>query len=211
MFKIGKLIKNAMIIAAIVFTLSPVVALAQSKTNGISLALAKINQIVAGKIVAAEVFNPDTTNLNAYSTRVKVTPDDDLRYRWAGFIIDIKNADTTPKAKNGYIKVYLGKEAKEENFIANAGTNLPIRDIKDKLSEGENTILLQVVTNDGKPLVPATELTLTFDYTPESTSAGINIISPKPGAILAPTVIQDFNIKTPNFTLENNPTAKSSP
>ena len=211
MFKIGKLITNAVVVATIVFTLNPVLALAQSKTNGISLALAKINQLEAGKIVAAEVFNPDPTNTNAYSTRVKVTPDDDLRYRWTGFIIDIKNVGTTPKAKNGYIKVYLGNEAKEENFITNAGANLPFKDVKDKLSQGENTILLQVVTNDGKPIVPATELTLTFDYTSESTLPGINIVSPKPGAILAPTVIQDFNIKTPNFTLENNPTAKASP
>ncbi len=211
MFKVRNILQSFIFFSLLVLALCPTFALAQSKTNAIGLALAKINQLEAGKTVGAEVYNPDPANINAYSTKVKVTPDDDLRYRWAGFIVDIKNANTTVKAKNGYIKVYLGKESKEENFITNAGVNLPIKDIKDKLIEGENTILLQVVTNDGKPLVPTTEITFTFNYNALSTSPGMEIVSPKPGAVLSSSITQDFNIKTPNFTLENNPIAKSSP
>jgi len=183
---------------------------AQSQTNGIGLTIAKINQLDNGKILGAEVYNPDPTKLNSYSTRVKVTPDDDIRYRWGGFLIDIKNVDAPIKAKSGYIKVYLGNEAKTENFIANAGANLPIKDIKSKLKEGENTILLQVVSNDGKAITPTTEISLTFQFTSESTLPGIEIASPKSGSVLTSTIIQDFDIKTPNFTLENNPTAKAS-
>jgi len=184
--------------------------LAQSQTNGIALGIAKINQLSNGKIAAAQVRVPDTTKPNAYTTDAKITPDDDIRYRWTGFILDIKNVDAAVKSKNGYIKVYTGTEAKTENFIANAGANLPIKDIKTKLKEGSNTILLQVVTNDGKPIVPATEVSLTFNFTPDSSLPTIDIVSPKPSAILAPTITQDFDIETPNFTLVNDPTAKVS-
>jgi len=210
MFKLGKITQSFVFVSLLVLTLCPVFSFAQSRTNGISLALAKLNQLEAGKIVGAEVFNPDPTNLNIYSTRVKVTPDDDLRYRWAGFILDIKNAGTTNKTNNGFIKVFSGKESSQDNFITNAGANLPIKDIKDKLVEGENAILLQVVTNDGKPFLPLTEISFTFNYTALSTLPGIEIISPKAGAVLSSNIFQDFNIKTPNFILENNPTARAS-
>jgi hypothetical protein len=210
MHSIGKIITSFFVaILLLAFSGSPAV-LAQSQTNGIALGIAKINQLSNGKITAVQVRVPDSTKPNAYVTDVKLTPDDDIRYRWSGFILDLKNVEAAPSSKNGYIKVYTGTEAADDKFIANAGTNLPLKDIKDKLTEGPNTIMLQVVTNDGKPLLPLTEITLTFEYTSESTLPGIDIVSPKQGAILASTINQDFDIKTPNFTLVNDPTARAT-
>ena len=208
MHSFGKIIISFFVAILMLTFGSSSVVLAQSQTNAIALGIAKINQLDNGKISAAQVRVPDTAKPNAYTTDAKITPDDDIRYRWTGFVLDVKNVDTPVKTKNGYIKVYAGTESKTENFIVNAGTNLPIKDIKNKLKEGSNTILLQVVTNDGKPLIPTTEVTLTFNFSPDSSLPAIDIVSPKPSAILAPTITQDFDIKTPNFTLVNDPTAK---
>lgn len=210
MHSFGKIIVSFLVAIMLLSFGGSSIVLAQSQTNAIALGIAKINQLSNGKIAVAQVRVPDATKPNSYTTDAKITPDDDIRYRWTGFILDIKNVDAPIKSKNGFIKVYTGTEAKAENFIANAGANLPIKDIKDKLKEGSNTILLQVVANDGKPIIPVTEVTLTFSFTPDSSLPTIDIVSPKTGAILAPTITQDFNIETPNFTLVNDPTAKVS-
>ncbi|GAB4145156.1 MAG: hypothetical protein OHK0017_04470 [Patescibacteria group bacterium] len=169
----------------------------------------KVNQVKDGKTVSTPATRPDATaNPNSYTTTAKLTPDDDIRYSWNSFFIDLKNVGATPKASNGYLKVYAGTAAKEEAFITNAGQNLPIRNIKDKLTEGQNTILFQLVSNDGKPVTPTTEVTFSFDFTSASILPSVKVTSPKDGAILSGTAVQDFKIETPNFTLENNATLK---
>jgi hypothetical protein len=187
-------------VLALVFLTGTSVLAEPSPTNRIGLRVARV---YLAKEAGFDLTTEAGTNRYEYFVQ-PLKLDDEIRYAWFGTNLNVANV-AAPSFGNGYLKVYLGDDSKEDNLIRTYGSSpLPVRDIANKLVPGRNKILMVLVENPQGTADPATKVEFNFDYQPDTLPASIEVIAPTPGSVFASGITRDFTIKLNNFFLEKD-------
>ena len=173
-------------------SLSSINTLATGSAKDIKFAISKV--VKDGKDIKTDGAD------KSFSFGDSLSPTDAIKYQWEGVDINTKYKNS-PAQTGGYLKVYLGDDTKDENFLVDSGTdNYPLKlaSFADKLSSGKNTLVFQFVNSEG---IKTNRTTFSFTYSSDSVKPKITIIKPAENTVFARGITQVINLELQNYKL----------
>ena len=177
---------------SLVLSFGSISTLATSSAKDIKFAISKV--VKDGKDLKTDGGD------KSFSFADSLSPTDSLKYQWEGVDINTKYKNK-PASTGGYLKVYLGDDTKEDNFLADSGTdNYPLKlaGFADRLNTGKNILVFQFINSDGQK---SNRTTFNFNFSSDSIKPKMAIVKPSENTVFARGITQSINLELQNFKL----------
>jgi hypothetical protein len=191
---ISRICVSLCLISLILSSIVGVYSQQSTPVNPIGLEIAKIQK--GDQIKDTQLISP-----GKWRTDEVLNLDDTIRYRWKNVILDEKYRDK-PGIGGGFLRVFKDDETKPENLVADHGTSpFPLNKTTGKLKDGENTLIFLFV-DSANAVVPASKVTISFNFVNQSSKPQLKITQPENGILLAPGITKEFNLELENIALD---------
>jgi hypothetical protein len=182
----------SLLLVSQVVGISSLNVLATTSSKDIKFGISKV--VKDGKDIKTDGGN------SIFSFSDNLTPTDAIKYQWEGVDINTKYK-ANPSQNGGYLKIYVGDDTKEDNFLIDAGTDnypLKVSTFSDKLVSGKNTLIFLFVDSVGKK---NNRTTFSFNYTTDTIKPKIAIVKPVENTVFAKGISQPISLELQNFKL----------